>query len=119
MLKARPAVLCIRDDSEAVSWRPVKDGHRHGNHRDVYGEVSVSFKNIQQDQICSLCVCVYIYMSVFVCQRLTLPPSDFPGLRYQSEFASVCVYVCGGVWRGVEVMQGEGGGGEVVCPVRL
>lgn len=47
----RPAVLCIREDSEDLFWRPVKAARHRRNRGYVYREVSVSSKNIQQNQI--------------------------------------------------------------------
>ncbi len=74
--------------AKALFWRRVKAGYHHGSRGYVYKEVSVSSKNIQQRGCVCVCVCVCVCLWTL---NLTLPPSYFPGIIYQSFSLCVCL----------------------------
>lgn len=81
-----PAVLHLCEDSEALFWRCVKAGYHHGSRGYVYKEVSVSSKNIQQNQIragARVCVCVFVNTKL-----------DFTSLRFPWYNISKLLFMC-------------------------
>ncbi len=79
--------------AKALFWRRVKAGYHHGSRGYVYKEVSVSSKNIQQNQIragARVCVCVCVCVCVFVNTKLDLTSLRFPWY-YISKLLLMCV----------------------------